>query len=350
MELREFMLKIHENINVFKCKELTATANDPGVVEFIPRPELYWTLRAFPRRFTLVYLKEIARHYQLAVSGTRDTLIMRIYIYLGKVTFATRIQQCARGWIARRFIALHQFELRKQCNNQCDFVTMNELADTYALQTIYYRDRDGFVYGFDVSSLHRLLLHATVDNELQWISTLNPYTRSPFPADIMNRLAHMMRMGALLSFTSVQWQSPEVVLSPGKRFEMKVIALFQQINMYGNHAEYTWFMKLSVNQLIRFIEILIDIWEYRAELTQESKECIYPYGNPFANELIEIFFRETRLIIIRETVIRVITKLVTCGINEEWKSLGATYVLGGLTIVCPEAATSLPWLHQAFML
>jgi hypothetical protein len=39
--------------------------------------------------------------------------------------------------------------------------------------------------------------------------------------------------------------------------------------------------------------------------------------------------------------------LVVTGINKDSKCLGAYYVLGALTLVNNDAATSLPWLYQA---
>jgi hypothetical protein len=38
---------------------------------------------------------------------------------------------------------------------------------------------------------------------------------------------------------------------------------------------------------------------------------------------------------------------VNSGIDRDNKCLGAYYVLGALTLVSEDAATSLPWLYQA---
>jgi hypothetical protein len=50
---------------------------------------------------------------------------------------------------------------------------------------------------------------------------------------------------------------------------------------------------------------------------------------------------------IKKVVLEVLEKLVNSGIDKDSKSLGAYYVLGGLTLVNQEAATSLPWLFQS---
>ena len=45
--------------------------------------------------------------------------------------------------------------------------------------------------------------------------------------------------------------------------------------------------------------------------------------------------------------LEILEKFVNFGIDRDAKCLGAYYVLGALTLVSEEAATSLPWLYQA---
>ena len=40
-------------------------------------------------------------------------------------------------------------------------------------------------------------------------------------------------------------------------------------------------------------------------------------------------------------------KLVTKGITDEYRSLGAFYVLTALTLSSSEAANAMPWLYQS---
>ena len=50
---------------------------------------------------------------------------------------------------------------------------------------------------------------------------------------------------------------------------------------------------------------------------------------------------------VRKVLLDIMEKLVNSGIDRDSKSLGAYYVLGALTLVNTEAATSLPWLFQS---
>jgi len=56
---------------------------------------------------------------------------------------------------------------------------------------------------------------------------------------------------------------------------------------------------------------------------------------------------ETNIINIKKNVLDILEKLVNSGVDKDNKSLGAYYVLGALTLVNNNAATSLPWLFQS---
>ena len=51
---------------------------------------------------------------------------------------------------------------------------------------------------------------------------------------------------------------------------------------------------------------------------------------------------------VKKVVLEVMEQLVNRGVNNDSRSLGAYYVLGALTLVNTEAATTLPWLFQSF--
>jgi hypothetical protein len=51
---------------------------------------------------------------------------------------------------------------------------------------------------------------------------------------------------------------------------------------------------------------------------------------------------------LRLYILQLLDKLINSGVNTENKALGACYVLGALTIVNENAASSLPWLYQSF--
>ena len=49
----------------------------------------------------------------------------------------------------------------------------------------------------------------------------------------------------------------------------------------------------------------------------------------------------------KDVCITVIENIIFCGINDEYKTLGAFHVLSGFTLVSPEARHALPWLYES---
>ena len=137
-------------------------------------------------------------------------------------------------------------------------------------------------------------------------------------------------------------------VSNEKAIELKAIALFQNIDALGNYSNANWFLSLNRIQIIKFIRDLIDIWNYRAQLTAETKRNICPpNGDPFRSLSVQYINTEPNLWNIKKVVLEVLDKMVNSGTDKDSKTLGAYYVLGALTLVNNEAATSLPWLFQS---
>jgi hypothetical protein len=102
--------------------------------------------------------------------------------------------------------------------------------------------------------------------------------------------------------------------------------------------------------LVKFIRELIDIWNFRAQLSNEVKRNICPpLGEPFRNLSISYIFTESDMDNVRKIVLDVLEKIINTGINNDMKTLGAYYVLGALTLVNNSAANALPWLYQSLI-
>jgi hypothetical protein len=92
----------------------------------------------------------------------------------------------------------------------------------------------------------------------------------------------------------------------------------------------------------------MDIWNYRAQIPIETKRNICPpYGDPFRHLNIQYINTEVNLWNVKKTLLDVIEKIINSGVDKDSRTLGAYYVLGALTLVSTEAATSLPWLFQS---
>ena len=134
-------------------------------------------------------------------------------------------------------------------------------------------------------------------------------------------------------------------LSEEKKLELEVISTFQKIDQLNHITNPNWFLNLSRIRLIRFYKELIDIWNYRLQIENNIKRnIIQPHGKPFPN----VSFHNMSLFETRKFTIKIIDDFISLGTSENYKSLGAYYVLGGLTLVSQNAASSMPWLFESF--
>jgi hypothetical protein len=124
-----------------------------------------------------------------------------------------------------------------------------------------------------------------------------------------------------------------VAVTDSKQLEMKILTLFQKIDSLGNYTNIKWFLELDKKQLIRFARELMDIWNYRANLTYEVKREIVPQrSDPFYDRTINVnMLGQHSFIQIRKYCITIIDILINSGMNVNACSLGSYYVLCALT-------------------
>jgi hypothetical protein len=160
----------------------------------------------------------------------------------------------------------------------------------------------------------------------------------------------MLRLSKILKIhINLHFEDDSQNVSSEKAIELRALALFQTIDSLGNYSNPQWFLSLNRTQIIKFVRELSDIWNYRAQLSQETKRSICPpNGDPFRNLSMPYVHTEVNMINVKKVVLEVLEKFVNSGSDKDSKSLGAYYVLGCLTLVNTEAATSLPWLFQSF--
>jgi len=158
-----------------------------------------------------------------------------------------------------------------------------------------------------------------------------------------------MKLSKILKIElKLNYEDDTVQVSNEKSVELRCIALFQNIDSLGNYTDASWFLSLNRYQIIKFIRELIYIWDFRAQLTQETKMSICPpHGNPFRGLNFQYVNHEPLLFNVKRHIIEIMEKMINSGIDRDSKSLGAYYVLGALTLVNQHAAIALPWLYQS---
>ena len=318
----------------------------PKVTEanfFIPKVDEYDLI--VTKNYKVAQLKKICKFYNLKVSGKKSQLISQLYSYLFLSKYALVIQKMIKGKLVRKWCAMHgpAYINRSLCTNQTDFFTMNELKNVPINQFFSFKDADGFIYGFNIISLYTLHQKASENNE----QALNPYNRNKLPKTLIKDFRDMIRISRVLKYDIEINIQEDNDITDEKKLELRILSLFQEIDRLGNYSDQSWFTSLTREQIVLYLRELYDIWNYRAQLSNETKRNIAPpVGDPFRtinlNYLNQLPYEN-----IKKLAVGTMEILVKKGVNNDSKSLGAFYVLAGLTLVNINAATAMPWLYQS---
>ena len=261
-------------------------------------------------------------------------------------------------------------------------------------------------YGFDIASIYNLILSDNgVENEyalsrrLIFNESNNPYNRNKIPHNVIRDILKIIKLDRILSrkrviknkkMTKNQMVNnhvnnnnnyeydnnnyvsennnnavmgsgsgmnialPQDVLTPHQRFRQHVLRLFQTINALGHYSDPEWFVALTYEQHITFLRELIDIWNYRAELSPQARRTIYPpYGDPFPHYVLGWVTHQFYIYLSPENIINinltVIERFIASAISEADRCLGSNFILCALTLVSIPAREALPWLYQSVM-
>jgi hypothetical protein len=303
--------------------------------------------------FNVSQLRMMSKKYGLKISGNKNELNKRIYLYLLYNHRAIQIQRSVRRKFVYKYLKLHGpvsvIVDRSLCVNECDFLSLEKIVDIGYVNFFSVMDF-GRVYGFDVVSLFNFMKIEKSEGK----KFRNPFTNCEFSCD---RIYHMVKrfiklsdiIGTGLNVNSIDEENRNNTITDD--FEYKVIQLFHYIDSLGNYTKHEWFMNLNRPKLIKFIRELVDIWTYRAELTDQARRNIcFPGGDPFICRRVGrplIFINDTiPTEVIRIRAFFIMENMVRCSINDENSAIGCYYLLGALTLVSDETADALPWLFQ----
>ncbi len=295
------------------------------------------------KNYRVSFLKEICKSYKLKISGNKPDLKKRIYNHLLNSNYAIIIQKNIRRYFIQNYNKLKgpAWCKRTLCMNSSDFFTLDNIANIPYSEFFSYKGKDNSIWGFNFISFYNLLIKNGKD-------TVNPYTREQINFEIMNDLNRIIKYNKMFKYPVNTILNNDVqVISSKKKIELRSLELFQYIDGLGNYTDVRWFTNLSRPLLIKFIRDLIDIWEYRAQLSNNvKKEICHPYGNPFRYidmpHIEQLTFQS-----LQKISLSIIEQFIKKGINRESSNLGASYVLCALTLNNNDAANALPWLYQS---
>lgn len=133
-----------------------------------------------------------------------------------------------------------------------------------------------------------------------------------------------------------------------KPMDTRIRELFMEIDQLGNYTQSTWFSGLQRQQYILLYRHLYEIWNYRAQLSNEMKANICPLFEPFSEIFAQPLYQNT----INENDIKlacltIIENFVYSGIDEDHRKIGTLHALSALTMVSSYARNAMPWLYES---
>lgn len=333
---------IHMN-DIRRCRG--GSFSKPEAMEEIPGYNHYYMI--LQHNYNVNKLKKIAKHYKQKVSGNKKELTYRIYDYLRHSYHAVKIQKYFRGNLQRKQNRLRgpAFLKRDLCTNPSDFLTMEPLNEIHPFQFYSFRDEEGFVYGFDISSMNHLIeTHIAKEGNHD---VLNPYNR--LPLNVSEILRSIKTLSKLCKCMKLAIPEAEELMTPHQKMESDITDLFQKLDSLGNYTNRSWFTDLSIYRIVIFMRELKDIWFYRAQIPKEVLRSICPpAGNPFSFlENNSMRYNISTLSEARSVSMKIMRNILYSSPDPEMQSLGAIYILSALTLVSTEAAIAMPWLYDS---
>lgn len=313
-------------------------------IEFIC-PSISNYKKLYNYNYSLQQLKNISKEYHIRVHGNKKEMYVRIFTFFKISASVLKIQKVFRGSLQRLCNKLQgpAFMNRLICNNTDDFFTMDDLTELEFSHFFSYKDMDGFIYGFNIISLYNLIIKTG-----QGLTVKNPYNRNDIHKSNIDNVFLFLKISKILK-VQIDINIKNSLQLAVRTAETRALDLFIVIDSLGNYSNPDWFLSLNIFKLFKFMREISDIWNYRINIPIETKQKIYPpHGNLFRNFNMAFPLNDININYLRERILDIMERLVNSGVDNDSKYLGSTYILGALTIVNENAASSLPWLYQSF--
>lgn len=331
--------------------------------------------------YTRPEIKNVKASYDFSLSGKKEDLVRKVEKMFLREKIAIFMQKLIRGSYTRKLMALCGPGLRNRsiCVNDTDFYTLEPISEITIDNFFSYTGSGDFVYGFAISSLLDLIKNSrklqnpynreTMErqvNDIYYVSRLsklvypkkcskkvNEQTPSTLQYSLNNQ--SLSRLESVINVNNINQYNPTLVIgrlneSRSLPVSDRIRNVFMEIDQLGFYTQSSWFESLTRHSYVRFFSGLFDIWNYRAQMSFETKRKICPLRDPF----IKIITGTVHYSLLSESQLKlmsleVIEDMIFTGIDADSKALGAFHVLSALTLVSVQARNDLPWLYESLV-
>lgn len=281
-------------------------------------------------------LKDLTKYYHRRINNQKEKHKKQFYFdeickYINELGDYDQIKIIKIQSLFRKKIVLNT--LRNKCNNTEDFYTYDPVDEIENKYFYSYKDNKGFYWGFDIRSLHKLIQ----------MNYPNPYTTEKIPDNISKEINLRVKY---LKDNNLFDDFEEIVLKDRKAYiKQRIVDLFSDIEFNGYSCHINWFFELSGRRLKELYKQLEDLWNYRAQLSNEVKKNICPPdGRIFTTPVSEVNHYNCKEDL-QELIIHDVSKFKNAQ-NLSNRKLGYMYFIIGLSTVSPSCyITHQEWVN-----
>lgn len=223
------------------------------------------------------------------------------------------------------------FLKRVRCKNDDDFYSNQSKFEVHLPNIFIIKDISNNFYWFNVETFDILLSKS--DSKVK-----NPYSSNEIDDFYITKFRN--------KYKNIDSPDLEEGMNDKQKFRNKMLMLFQKFNLLDNYADHKWFEELTIVQLQKLYIIAEDIWNYRAELSNEAKYKIVQNGQAFTIKpyVVKKSFNKRW---IQDLLLTEFDRLCMEGKTNEDKKLGAMLALTALVEVSIPAANAMPQYIQS---
>lgn len=329
---REYL--IYDNFIVFErftCKEGDYLKKDITNTLNLLFKGNAWT------KITKPYLFNVLKEYYSVdkdITIPREARFTRNFLNEKNINFLKGLQRKYAD-IKINFLKGEGFKDILKCNNDTDFFTYDSITDIDKKYFFSYKDNRNFIWFFDIRSFNKLIE----------MGQGNPYTREEIPSEVKDRAIKLSEMLKLTNEEDIV-NSENLRLSRTQILKQRVIDIFSEMEQFGYGCNIEWFLELNSRKLKGLYRNLEDIWNYRLNLSYETKARISPpNGIAFNIPVVEVN-AITSTLQLQEIIINEVSKFKNA-ITEDDKKLGYMYFLLGMGLVSRRCYEAHQWIMHA---
>jgi len=228
-------------------------------------------------------------------------------------------------------------------NNQEDFYNFENITEIPNIYHFSFMDINGFCYTFDIRTLKKLLDYGNGNGNGK---AINPYSTNQIIPSVLFRINKYINQLEWMGI-SLELENKDK-LTPEQNRRNAIFKVFSLIDELGYQTNIDWLLKMRIEELKNLYYLMEDIWNYRSDLSYQAKLEIIPTENtnPLFTLSVSYVLGLNNYNKVLEAVLNIFERLVSEGIDIGTKTLGALYVLTGVSTISTDASIVYPDLVQ----